>query len=89
MKTGNGKRVKETPSILPALHQKKKKESSGNDNSVWNDIIHCAIDNDLQCNICFEIFIKVLYYNYQRLFNMLYNNTYINLTINITNQGVC
>jgi len=64
MKTGNGKSVKETASKLHALHQKKNKESTENDNSAWNDIIRCAIDNDLQCNVCFEIFIKVLFYNY-------------------------
>jgi len=58
MKTGNGKSVKETASKLHALHQKKKNIAE-NDNAPWNDIIRCAIDNDLQCNICFEIFIKV------------------------------
>ncbi|KAL4135554.1 hypothetical protein QTP88_007158 [Uroleucon formosanum] len=58
MKTGNGKSVKETASKLHALHEKFKKENTENDNSAWNDIIRCAIDNDLQCNICFEIFIK-------------------------------
>ncbi|XP_022168870.1 E3 ubiquitin-protein ligase rnf8-B-like isoform X2 [Myzus persicae] len=58
MKTGNGKSVKETASKLHALHQKKQKESTENDNSAWSDIIQCAIDNDLQCNVCFEIFIK-------------------------------
>lgn len=59
MKTGNGKSVKETASKLHALHQQKMKESKNeNDSSGWEDIIHCAIDNDLQCNICFEIFIK-------------------------------
>jgi len=31
-----------------------------NDGSVWNDILLSAIDSDLVCNICLEIFIKVL-----------------------------
>ncbi|XP_015363450.1 PREDICTED: LON peptidase N-terminal domain and RING finger protein 1-like [Diuraphis noxia] len=58
MKKGNGKSVKKAASKLHALHKKKKKGSTENDNSPWNNIIRCAIDNDLQCNICFEIFIK-------------------------------
>jgi len=57
MKTGNSKNVKETVNKLQALHQKKRKEWDYN--APWNEIIRGAIDTDLQCNICFEIFIKV------------------------------
>jgi len=63
MKTGNGKGIKESASKLHVLHKKKMKESNEKDKFDWNDIIRCAIDSDLQCNICFEIFIKVLDYN--------------------------
>ncbi|XP_029344720.1 E3 ubiquitin-protein ligase RNF8-like [Acyrthosiphon pisum] len=58
MKTGNGNSKKETASNFYALHQKKMKESTENNGSVWDDILLSAIDSDLLCNICFEIFIK-------------------------------
>ncbi|XP_060864597.1 LON peptidase N-terminal domain and RING finger protein 1-like [Metopolophium dirhodum] len=58
MKTGNGNSEKETASNFHALHQKKMKESTGNHGSVWDDILLSAIDSNLLCNICFEIFIK-------------------------------
>lgn len=77
MKTGNGKSVKETASKLHALHEKFKKENTENDNSAWNDIIRCAIDNDLQCNICFEIFIKVLHFSYLLSIFINYLKSYI------------
>lgn len=80
MKTGNGKSVKETASKLQALHQKKMKEWAYN--APWNELIRGAVDTDLQCNICFEIFIKVpttfiiiIITIYQQLFNKFYNNT--------------
>ncbi|XP_025196618.1 E3 ubiquitin-protein ligase RNF8-like [Melanaphis sacchari] len=55
MKTGNGKNVKESASKLHALHQRKLKERS---HPEWSEVIQSAIDSDLQCNICFEIFIR-------------------------------
>jgi len=60
MKTGNGNSEKETASNFRALYQTKMKESTENHGSVWDDILLSAIDSNLLCNICFEIFIKVL-----------------------------
>jgi len=61
MKIGNGNSEKETASNFHALNQKKMEESTDNRQySVWDDILLSAIDSNLQCNICFEIFIKVL-----------------------------
>ncbi|KAL4135567.1 hypothetical protein QTP88_007167 [Uroleucon formosanum] len=59
MKKGNGNSEKETASNFHALNQKKIEESTDNQkNTVWDDILLSAIDSDLLCNICFEIFIK-------------------------------
>ncbi|KAF0760706.1 LON peptidase N-terminal domain and RING finger protein 1-like, partial [Aphis craccivora] len=59
IKTENGKSGKESASKSQTQHQQKTKENTENDHSEqWNDVIQCAIDSDLQCNICFEIFIK-------------------------------
>jgi hypothetical protein len=58
MKSGDGKSVKESASKLHTLHQQKMKDNENN-HSAWSDFIQCAIDSDLQCNICFELFIKV------------------------------
>ncbi|KAL5238468.1 hypothetical protein ACI65C_005878 [Semiaphis heraclei] len=66
MKTGNGKSVKETASKLQALHQKKMKEWAYN--APWNELIRGAVDTDLQCNICFEIFIKPIVLNCSHTF---------------------
>lgn len=61
MKKGNGNSEKETASNFHALNQKKIEESTDNHKyTVWDDILLSAIDSDLLCNICFEIFIKVL-----------------------------
>ncbi|XP_060844521.1 E3 ubiquitin-protein ligase rnf8-B-like [Rhopalosiphum padi] len=57
MKSGDGKSVKESASKLHTLHQQKMKDNENN-HSAWSDFIQCAIDSDLQCNICFELFIK-------------------------------
>jgi len=65
MKTENVNSEKENASNFHVLHQKRMKKSTENDGSAWNNIIMSAIDNNLLCNICFEIFIKVLYNNYQ------------------------
>jgi len=65
MKTENVNSKGENASNFHALHQKRMKEKPKNDGSGWDNIMMSAIDSNLLCNICFEIFIKVLYYNYQ------------------------
>jgi len=59
IKTKNGNSGKESASTSQIQHQQKTNENTESDYSEWNDVIQCAIDSDLQCNICFEIFIKV------------------------------
>jgi len=60
IKTENGKSGEESASKSQTEHQQKTKENTENDHSEqWNDFMHCAINSDLHCNICSEIFIKV------------------------------
>jgi len=60
MKTGNANSEEDNASNFhDALHQKSMKNRTENDGSAWDSIIKTAIDNNLLCSICLEIFIKV------------------------------
>lgn len=58
MKTGNGNSEKDNAGNFHE-DQKRMKNSTENYGSAWDTILMSAIDNNLLCNICFEIFIKV------------------------------
>lgn len=69
--TEKGISVEENANNLHVLDQKKMKENTEKTGAEWNNIILSAVDSNLLCNICFEIFIKVPKYNYQ-LFNKFF-----------------
>lgn len=78
IKTENGSSGKESASKSQTQHQQKTKENTENYHSEqWNDVIQCAIDSDLQCNICFEIFIKVGTHYYTTIIQIIIISNYI------------
>lgn len=56
--TEKGISVEENANNLHVLDQKKMKENTEKTGAEWNNIILSAVDSNLLCNICFEIFIK-------------------------------